>query len=180
MQVGQYPPQPERDPHWDVGVPSELPYTVASLPFRGAQAEPGAAELVVPLDKQRQALVAGSTDDKRYGSSLMLNSLVNNVVNWASNPLASVRGGSKVEGQNARSCSTVSAPNPRHLRQVPSAIHLSNGTHLYRNASLRNSFKVIYEHIFSQQVFLCLLKDLSISLDLFESDPSSDAIAPLS
>ncbi len=33
-EVGQHPPHPERDPHWDIGIPEELPYTVASLPFR--------------------------------------------------------------------------------------------------------------------------------------------------
>jgi hypothetical protein len=145
IQVGQYPPHPEKDPHWDVGVPSELPYTVASLPFRGSQLGSGAGELVVPLDQQRQALVAGQGEEKRYGSNMMLNNLVNNVVNWASNPLATVRRASKANSEAGRSCSTVSAPNPRHLRQTPSAIQLpgTGGTHLYRNASLRHSFKVV-------------------------------------
>ena len=53
LKVGQYPPQPEKDPHWDVGVPSELPYTVASLPFRGIHAETGAEDLKIPLSDQR-------------------------------------------------------------------------------------------------------------------------------
>ena len=33
-QVGRFPPEPEKDKFWDSSVPSELPYTVASLPFR--------------------------------------------------------------------------------------------------------------------------------------------------
>ena len=33
-QVGRYPPEPEKDKFWESSVPAELPYTVASLPFR--------------------------------------------------------------------------------------------------------------------------------------------------
>jgi hypothetical protein len=32
--VGQHPPKLEKDDHWDMCIPDELPYTVASLPFR--------------------------------------------------------------------------------------------------------------------------------------------------
>ena len=32
--VGQNPPKLQRDDHWDICVPDELPYTVASLAFR--------------------------------------------------------------------------------------------------------------------------------------------------
>ena len=32
--VGQHPPKLEKDDHWNVCIPDELPYTVASLPFR--------------------------------------------------------------------------------------------------------------------------------------------------
>jgi len=126
--VGQYPPQPERDPHWDVGVPSELPYTVASLPFRGAGAEAGAAELVVPKDQQRTAHLQADDKGRYDGSTVMLNNLVNNVVNWAANPLS--RGGkepnsSSLRGINMRSCSKISAPNPPPL--APIAQHGSLG-----------------------------------------------------
>ena len=33
-QVGRYPPELEKDKFWESSVPTELPYTVASLPFR--------------------------------------------------------------------------------------------------------------------------------------------------
>ena len=33
-QVGRFPPEPEKDKFWTSSVPKELPYTVASLPFR--------------------------------------------------------------------------------------------------------------------------------------------------
>ena len=33
-QVGRYPPEPEKDKFWEQSVPCELPYTIASLPFR--------------------------------------------------------------------------------------------------------------------------------------------------
>ena len=33
-QVGRFPPEPEKDKFWENSVPTELPYTIASLPFR--------------------------------------------------------------------------------------------------------------------------------------------------
>ena len=39
-----------------MGVPSELPYTVASLPFRGELTEGNAEKLKIPLDEQRPVM----------------------------------------------------------------------------------------------------------------------------
>ena len=33
--VGQYPPTPVKDIHWEMGIPEELPHTMASWKFRG-------------------------------------------------------------------------------------------------------------------------------------------------
>lgn len=52
-EVGQFPPQPVRDIHWDIGIPTELPYTVASLPFRGSVPASTAFGLEVPLADQQ-------------------------------------------------------------------------------------------------------------------------------
>ena len=53
LQVGQHPPEVGRDPHWDIGIPEELPYTVASLPFRIPSLETAAENLKVPKDQHR-------------------------------------------------------------------------------------------------------------------------------
>ena len=52
-EVGQFPPQPVRDVHWDIGIPSELPYTVASLPFRGTVPETASFGITVPIAEQQ-------------------------------------------------------------------------------------------------------------------------------
>ena len=52
-EVGQFPPQPVRDVHWDIGIPSELPYTVASLPFRGSVPETASFGITVPIAEQQ-------------------------------------------------------------------------------------------------------------------------------
>ncbi len=149
-EVGQYPPQPEKDPHWEVGVPSELPYTLASLPFRGEIAETNAEKLRVPLGEQRPVFAADRAEDyrKMASSNLMLNNMVSNVVNWAQSPLgagtdmpqqqpsflsAMLRRSQRAYGhhphmpQPQRSCSTAVPPSPSHL--------------IHRNSSLRRSFK---------------------------------------
>jgi len=59
--VGQNPPVAEKDPHWFIGVPDELPYTVASLPYRAGPLEttgellrvPEADQMVVPSIESR-------------------------------------------------------------------------------------------------------------------------------
>ncbi len=52
-ELGQFPPPAERDAHWEVVVPEELPYTVAAAPFRGERTEAAAETLKVPIEKQR-------------------------------------------------------------------------------------------------------------------------------
>ena len=52
-QVGQNPPEVGRDPHWDIGIPEELPYTVASLPFRIPNMETAAENLKIPVEQHR-------------------------------------------------------------------------------------------------------------------------------
>ena len=52
FQVGQNPPLSEKDPHWYIGVPDELPYTVASLPYRTATLDTTGELLRVPESKQ--------------------------------------------------------------------------------------------------------------------------------
>ena len=51
--VGQHPPKMEKDPHWDVCIPEELPYTVASLPFRTPPAQTSAELLSIPIKEQQ-------------------------------------------------------------------------------------------------------------------------------
>ena len=53
--LGQYSPPPEKDLHWEVGVPAELPYTIAAAPFRGEHAEASAELLKVPIELQKPA-----------------------------------------------------------------------------------------------------------------------------
>ena len=51
--MGQHPPKMEKDPHWEVCIPEELPYTVASLPFRTPPAQTGTELLSVPIKQQQ-------------------------------------------------------------------------------------------------------------------------------
>jgi hypothetical protein len=53
-ELGQYPPPPEKDKHWEMVVPAELPYTIASAPFRGETVEAAAELLHVPKEQQKQ------------------------------------------------------------------------------------------------------------------------------
>ena len=45
----------QRDIHWDMGIPDELPYTVASLPFRNRNppAQTSTESLQVPFNEQQ-------------------------------------------------------------------------------------------------------------------------------
>ena len=52
-ECGQHPPKLERDLHWDIGIPDELPYTVASLPFRNPPAQTSTEKLQVPFNEQQ-------------------------------------------------------------------------------------------------------------------------------
>ena len=58
-ELGQYPPPPEKDIHWDMVVPAELPYTIAAAPFRGECAEASAESLKVPIELQKPEGLVG-------------------------------------------------------------------------------------------------------------------------
>lgn len=63
-EVGQFPPQPTRDIHWDIGIPTELPYTVASLPFRGVVPSSAALAINVPIEEQQTVYVTDWDGDQ--------------------------------------------------------------------------------------------------------------------
>ena len=58
-ELGQYPPPPEKDIHWEMVVPEELPYTIAAAPFRGEHAEASAESLKVPIELQKPEGLVG-------------------------------------------------------------------------------------------------------------------------
>ena len=72
MEVGQHPPEVGKDPHWDIGIPEELPYTVASLPFRINNMETAAENLKVPIEQQR-VLAASDMEEAAVGFSNVVN-----------------------------------------------------------------------------------------------------------
>jgi len=51
--IGRFPPSSEKDKFWEEGVPSELPYTVASLPFRLEEDPVGNGDVDVPRQEQK-------------------------------------------------------------------------------------------------------------------------------
>ena len=51
--VGQYPPSPAKDIHWDMGIPEELPYTIASWTFRGTKPPTSSCAVQVSLAGQQ-------------------------------------------------------------------------------------------------------------------------------
>ena len=67
-ELGQYPPPPEKDIHWDMVVPAELPYTIAAAPFRGEHAEASAESLKVPIELQQTEGLVGLA--RRIGFSV--------------------------------------------------------------------------------------------------------------
>ncbi|XP_040566717.1 bestrophin-4 [Lepeophtheirus salmonis] len=89
-EIGRNPPDVEKDPYWDVGIPPELPYTVASLDVRGAkQLETGAHKLNVPLDLQETVDPANLPDISFSGNKLQrrISCVMDEVLSWASTPL---------------------------------------------------------------------------------------------
>ena len=63
--VGQFPPTPVKDRHWEKGVLNELPHTVASLPFRGVVPPTSSHDVEVTLEGQKivPALILESTSN---------------------------------------------------------------------------------------------------------------------
>ncbi len=83
--VGQAPPKVEKDQHWDMCIPDELPYTVASLQFRSPPAMTSAELLSVPIDKQQpiypQYLDPNERDQiQKGGSTWRLNMALSSIV----------------------------------------------------------------------------------------------------
>lgn len=93
--VGQHPPRLEKDIHWDIGVPEELPYTVASLPFRVSPAQTSAQVLEVPINLQQpiypQYLEPNDRHVSNMGSMRKLNQAVSSVLTWAATPILNRR-----------------------------------------------------------------------------------------
>ena len=91
--VGQKSPNVGKDLLSNVGMPKELPYTIASLPFRKPHLETGAENLTVPID-QHQTI---APEDIKYfkkssasrNVSMMLNTAMgfNNIVKLVANPV---------------------------------------------------------------------------------------------
>ena len=71
--VGQNPPEVGKDPHWDIGIPEELPYTVAALPFRIPNMETAAENLKIPIEQHR--VVAASEMEEVEGAALQMASV---------------------------------------------------------------------------------------------------------
>jgi hypothetical protein len=61
--VGQFPPKATRDIHWGLPIPDELPYTVASLPFRGSVPDSSATRMEVSTEGQ-QTISSSDLPDK--------------------------------------------------------------------------------------------------------------------
>jgi hypothetical protein len=61
--VGQFPPKATRDIHWGLPIPDELPYTVASLPFRGSVPDSSATRMEVSTEGQ-QTILSSDLPDK--------------------------------------------------------------------------------------------------------------------
>ena len=51
--VGQFPPRPVKDRHWEKGIFDELPHTVASYPFRGVVPPTSSRDVAVTLAGQK-------------------------------------------------------------------------------------------------------------------------------
>lgn len=107
--VGQHPPKVQKDMHWDVCVPEELPYTVASLPFRLPPAQTSAEFLSVPL-KQQQPIYPQQLDDNgiRPGTSTWrLNAALTTILT----PMLRRRKASQTLSTRSMTLSTKSMPN---------------------------------------------------------------------
>lgn len=86
--VGQHPPKLERDIYWDIGIPDELPYTVASLPFRTPPAQTSAEELHVPIREQQPIYPQYlEPNEKQVSRRNSLKMAVSSVFQWAATPI---------------------------------------------------------------------------------------------
>ena len=123
--VGQNLPEVEKDPHWNAGIPKEMPYTIASLPFRKPNLESAAENLTVPLD-QHQTIAAEDIKYFKKRSSIRNVSMrlhtamgFNNIVKLVANPMME-RNQRLSDSQFLRSAdsnmktSTISSPNLQH------------------------------------------------------------------
>ena len=76
IQVGQNPPEVGKDPHWDIGVPEELPYTVAALPFRIPNLESGAENIKLPVEQHRVVTASDISSIMGYTRGISASSAV--------------------------------------------------------------------------------------------------------
>ena len=111
-QVGRFPPEPEKDKFWSSSVPTELPYTVASLPFRPDNSNSG---VMVAKDSPN----IGRKELKRYPSLL---SVVSGIKDSLFN-----------QNTAADSCDQVDV-----VRKI--SIHSVDGSHVVRHGAIQEDF----------------------------------------
>ena len=120
--IGKNPPKITEDPHWGQGIPKEMPYTIASLPFRKSNLETGAENVTVPLH-QHQTIAADDIKNYQKQSSVRSVSMrlqtamgLNNIVKLVANPVIERRervSDSNIIGpaETKIKVSTLSSPN---------------------------------------------------------------------
>lgn len=123
--VVQHLPEVEKDPYWNAGIPKEMPYTIASLPFRKPNLESAAENVTVPLDQHQTVAVEDIKNFKKRSSirnvSMRLQTAMgfNNIVKLVANPMIE-RNQRLSDSQFLRSAdsnmktSTISSPNLQH------------------------------------------------------------------
>ena len=137
-EVGQNPPEVGKDPHWNIGIPKELPHTIASLPFRNPNLETGAENLTIPIEQHKTIAPEDIENYKKSSAirnvSMRLNTAIglNNIVKLVANPMID-------RNQRLSDCtftprrkqkikvSTISSPTLMHK---PSTFKLENETKL--------------------------------------------------
>ena len=73
------PPEVEKDPHWNIGIPKELPHTIASLPFRKPNLETAAENLTIPIDQHE---TIAPEDMKNFRKPSAIRKLSNLRMRW--------------------------------------------------------------------------------------------------
>ena len=181
---GKNPPEITDDPNWEEGVPKEMPYTIASLPFRKSKLETGAENITIPLD-QHQTITA--EDIKNYqkrssGRSVSSVSMrlqtamgFNNIVNLVANPVIErsqrVSDSQIISSHDTKmKVSTISSPN---LINRSTDFKIENETNV-RRLNARNSKKKSFYSIMTRK------RKEGLSEDSPENISSSDTLKKLS
>ena len=178
---GKNPPEITEDPNWEEGVPKEMPYTIASLPFRKSNLETGAENISIPLD-QHQTITA--EDIKKYKKrsstrsvSMRLQTAMgfNNIVKLVANPV--IERSQRVSDsqiitypETKMKVSTLSSPN---LINRSTDFRIENETNLKGN-DVKNSQKKSFYSIMTRT------RKEGLSADSPESISSRDTLKKLS